>query len=95
LAILVYYLKKGDSTLAALASVTGLGTALIPYVKARAEPIHVSCNTGLMERPERVILPCAGLLFGWMAPVLWIMAILTHFTVLQRIHYVWKKLRLR
>jgi phosphatidylglycerophosphate synthase len=27
-----------------------------------------------------------------MEPVLWILAILTHFTVLQRIYYVWKKL---
>jgi phosphatidylglycerophosphate synthase len=28
-----------------------------------------------------------------MEPVLWILAILTHITVLQRIYYVWKKLR--
>jgi len=46
-----------------------------------------------MERAERIILLSAGTLFHWMEPVLWALAILTHFTVFQRIFYVWKKLR--
>jgi CDP-diacylglycerol--glycerol-3-phosphate 3-phosphatidyltransferase len=93
LSLLVYYLKKGDSVLVILTAVVSIGTALIPYVRARAEAANISCNTGLMERAERIILLSAGALLGWMEPMLWILAILTHFTVLQRIHHVWKKLR--
>jgi phosphatidylglycerophosphate synthase len=46
-----------------------------------------------MERAERIILLSAGTLFQWMEPILWILAILTHFTVFHRIYYVWKELR--
>jgi CDP-diacylglycerol--glycerol-3-phosphate 3-phosphatidyltransferase len=93
LALLIYYLKKGDSSLVILTSFVSIGTVLIPYTRARAEAAQIPCNIGLMERAERIILLSAGALFRWMDLVLWILAILTHFTVLQRIYYVWKKLR--
>jgi len=94
LSFLIYYLKRGDPALVILTSFVSIGTALIPYVRARAEAANVSCQIGLMERAERIILLSAGALFGWMELMLWVLAILTHFTVLQRIYYVWKKLRL-
>ena len=92
LALLIYYLRKGDPDLVILTSVVSIGTVLIPYIRAKAESLHVPCNIGLMERAERIILLSIGTLFQWMGPVLWILVILTHFTVLQRIYYVWKKL---
>jgi len=93
LALLIYYLRKGDPDLVILTSVVSIGTVLIPYIRAKAESLHVPCNIGLMERAERIILLSIGTLCQWMVPVLWILVILTHFTVLQRIYYVWKKLR--
>lgn len=93
LAFLIYYLQKGNPTLVILTSFVSIGTALIPYTRARAEALQVPCNIGLMERAERIIVLSIGTLFNWMEPVLWILAILTHFTVLHRIYYVWKKLR--
>ena len=92
LALLIDCLRKGDSGLVILTSFASMGTALIPYVRAKAEALQVPCTVGLMERAERIILLSIGTLFQWMEPVLWILAILTHFTVLQRIYYVWKKL---
>jgi len=92
LALIILYLKRGNSGLVILTSCVSIGTALIPYTRARAEAAQVSCDIGLMERAERIILLSAGALFNWMEPILWILAILTHFTVLQRIYYVWKKL---
>ena len=92
LAILIHYLKKGDSSLVILTSFVSMGTVLIPYVRAKAESLQIQCTIGLMERAERIIFLSIGTLFQWMEPVLWILLILTHFTVLQRIHYVWKKL---
>ena len=93
LALLIDCLRKGDSGLVILTSFASMGTVLIPYVRAKAEALQVPCTIGLMERAERIILLSIGTLFQWIEPVLWILAILTHFTVLQRIYYVWKKLR--
>jgi CDP-diacylglycerol--glycerol-3-phosphate 3-phosphatidyltransferase len=93
LAFLIHYLKRGDSGLVILTSFVSMGTILIPYVRAKAEALQVPCTIGLMERAERIILLSIGTLFQWMEPILWILAILTHFTMLQRIYYVWNKLR--
>jgi CDP-diacylglycerol--glycerol-3-phosphate 3-phosphatidyltransferase len=93
LALLIYYLRKGEPDLVILTSFVSMGTVLIPYVRAKAEALQVPCTIGLMERAERIILLSIGTLFQWMEPVLWILAILTHFTVLQRIYYVLKKFR--
>jgi CDP-diacylglycerol--glycerol-3-phosphate 3-phosphatidyltransferase len=92
LAFIIHYLRKGTPGLVILTFFVSIGTVLIPYIRARAEAIQIPCNIGLMERAERIILLSVGTLFQWMEPILWILAILTHFTVLQRIFYVWKKL---
>jgi CDP-diacylglycerol--glycerol-3-phosphate 3-phosphatidyltransferase len=92
LAFLIHYMKKGSLDLVILTSLVSMGTALIPYVRARAEAINIPCNVGIMERAERIILLSAGTLFDWMEPILWALVILTHFTVVHRIFYVWKKL---
>ena len=93
LALLIYYLKKGVPGLVVLTSVVSIGTILISYVRAKAESLQIPCSVGLMERAERIILLSAGTLFQWMEPILWILAILTHFTVIHRIYYVWEKMR--
>jgi CDP-diacylglycerol--glycerol-3-phosphate 3-phosphatidyltransferase len=93
LALSIHYLREGNSGLVILTSMVAIGTALIPYVRAKAESLRISCHIGLMERAERIILLSLGALLNWMEPVLWILAILTHFTVLQRIYYVWRQLR--
>jgi CDP-diacylglycerol--glycerol-3-phosphate 3-phosphatidyltransferase len=93
LALLIYYLKHENSGLVTLTFVVAIGTVLIPYVRAKAESIQIPCTIGLMERAERIILLSIGALLNWIEPVLWVLAILTHFTVLQRIWYVWRSLR--
>lgn len=72
-------------------SLTFIGTFLISYVRARAEGLGFTCNIGLMERPERIILLAVGGIFNILVPVLWILLVLTHLTVLQRIHHIWSK----
>ena len=93
LSLQILYLERGDSFLVILTSFVGIGTVLVSYARARAEAANISCAVGLMERAERIILLSAGALFGWMELMLWVLAILTHFTVLQRIYHVWKKLK--
>jgi len=94
-ALLLFYLEQNRSDLVILVFVVATGTVLVSYARARAEAAQVTCNIGLMERAERLILLVIGTLFHVMVPVLWILAILTHVTVLQRIYHVWKKLKIK
>lgn len=93
LAIGIHYLRNGEEGLVILTAVVTIGTALIPYVRAKAESLQIACHVGLMERAERIVLLALAALFNWMEPLLWVLAILTHLTVLHRTYYVWKKTR--
>ena len=90
LSIAWYLAAHGDHTGSFLSIGTMLGAFLISYTRARAEGLGESCHTGIMERPERIILLIFATVTGWLVPILWLMLILTHATVLQRMHYVWK-----
>ena len=68
---------------------TLLGSFLISYSRARAEGIGEECKYGIMERPERLILLSIGTISGFIIPALWVLVVLTNFTVMQRIYYVW------
>jgi len=76
------------ATMAALA-----GSFLVSYVRARAQSLGFTCETGLFARPERVVVTVIGLLIG--GPVLYgvvfLLAIVTNITALQRIREVWLK----
>jgi CDP-diacylglycerol--glycerol-3-phosphate 3-phosphatidyltransferase len=72
-------------------AVMGL-SALISYQRAKAESLGLSAKGGLMERAERVILLCIGLLFdSILVPILWVMLVLTAVTAVQRFIVVWKQ----
>jgi phosphatidylglycerophosphate synthase len=90
LSIAWYLAAHGDHTGSFLSIGTLVGAFLISYARARAEGLGGSCHTGIMERPERIILLIVATLTGWLVPVLWLMLILTHVTVVQRVYYAWK-----
>jgi CDP-diacylglycerol--glycerol-3-phosphate 3-phosphatidyltransferase len=48
---------------------------------------------GFLERPERVVLIIIGALFDRMAPVLWLIAVLSNVTVIHRILYTRQEAR--
>ncbi len=91
--IIFFYAYSSRPSLVMLATVATIGSLLVPFARARAETVIPSCKVGIMERPERVILIAAGAVFDWMVPVLWILTVLTHVTVIQRILYTRQKLR--
>ena len=74
------------ATLAALA-----GSFLVSYVRARAQSLGFACKSGLFQRPERVVATVIGLLFGGyvLYLVVFLLAIVTNITALQRIREVW------
>ncbi|MBN1562611.1 MAG: CDP-alcohol phosphatidyltransferase family protein [Anaerolineae bacterium] len=86
---LAYYYSDQQNQTAMLLSMSAmLGSILVSYVRARAEGLNLDCKVGLFTRMERVIVILAMLVTGWVIPGLWILAIGTHFTVLQRVWYV-------
>lgn len=89
---LAWYLAGAGDHLGAFLSIgTMVGAFLVSYARARGEGIGItSCQAGLMERPERMILLILAALTGWVVPVLWLMFGLTHITVVQRAYLVWK-----
>ena len=68
---------------------TLLGSFMTSYSRARAEGLGEECKHGFMERPERIILVSLGAISGFIIPTLWVLVVLTNFTAVQRIYYVW------
>jgi phosphatidylglycerophosphate synthase len=89
LSIAWYLAAHGDHIGSFLSIGTLMGAFLISYTRARAEGLGESCHTGIMERPERIILLIFATLTGWIVQVLWVMLVFTHATVIQRILHVW------
>lgn len=71
-----------------------VGGQVVSYVRARAQSLGFSCDVGIAERMERLILVGIGALltgFGldWgLGAVLWLLAVLTLITAIQRIVHV-------
>src|SRR4026207_786580 len=63
------------------------------YTRARAESLIKKCKVGFMERPERIVLFMIGAFTNRMAAVLWVILILSIFTVADRIIYTYRELR--
>ena len=90
-AIALVYARDGNLWLVGAAFVTMIASFLVSYSRARAEALGLDCKVGLMTRPERLVLLGAGLLlqkFGVLPVVMYILAVLTAYTVLQRILHV-------
>jgi len=82
-------LDLNNNRVGALLSLLALsGAFLVSYTRSRAEGLGVDCKVGLMERPERVVLLTLGAVSGLIVPALWILVVLTHVTVAQRIWHV-------
>lgn len=79
----------------ALAYIAGLGSLMVSYVRARAEGLGLEMKSGLMARPERVLVLAVGLILGaeqWLIWTLLLLAVTSVFTSVQRIIAVWLKL---
>jgi CDP-diacylglycerol--glycerol-3-phosphate 3-phosphatidyltransferase len=88
---LAFYGQQINSdTIMILALVAMVGASMVSYTRARAEGLGLVCKVGIFTRMERVIALLVLLFTGWVLPVLWILAIGTQITAIQRILYVRK-----
>jgi phosphatidylglycerophosphate synthase len=80
-----------------LVMVVIVGSILVSYTRARAENFIVKCDVGLAERSERLIVLMGATLLAVSGVNLFyetlvFLAIITHFTVLQRVLFAKKNI---
>ncbi len=104
--IMIFYarLTEYHSTLNVfLGGVGMIASVLVSYTTARSEALGVKANVGFLQRPERVVLLIIGALSTWdwnstsiwhnrMPQVLWVLAIGSMWTLIQRMVYIRREL---
>jgi len=89
--LLVFYARGQRFAYVVLTAYVMVNAIMVSYTRARAESLIASCRVGFLERPERLVLVILGALFNRMAPVLWVIAILSTITVIHRVRYTWTR----
>lgn len=84
-ALLIYYTQQGDVLYAVLAYLAAAGAVLVSYTRARAQSLGYETKVGILTRFERYLVLAPCLVFNIPQVALWIMAILSNLTALQRI----------
>jgi CDP-diacylglycerol--glycerol-3-phosphate 3-phosphatidyltransferase len=90
---IAWYLASTESPHMALLPYAVMAvSSIISYQRAKAESLGIDAKGGLMERAERIVAICIGLLFSQLlVPILWIMLVLTSITAIQRFVKVWRQ----
>ena len=100
-AVAYVFAKRGQDFAAAAVVVAVLASLMVSYTRARAEALGVECKVGIASRAVRVVILSAGLVFAkgasifdvnLLAPAVYVLAVLTVFTVFQRVFHVRKAL---
>jgi CDP-diacylglycerol--glycerol-3-phosphate 3-phosphatidyltransferase len=87
--LLVYYARANRFFYVVMVAFVMTTSVMVSYTRARAESLIPTCKVGFMERPERIVLVIIGALFNRMAPVLWVLAVLSTITVIHRIRFTY------
>jgi len=105
--IMIFYARETPHHSTLYVALTGIaltGSVMTSYTRARAESLMPECKVGFLERPERMVLLIIGCFteVPWvsesyflhkMPAVLWILAVLSHWTVAHRMYHTWKQLQ--
>ncbi len=91
-----YFAVYEDPRLAVLPFAVSSVSSVISYQRAKAESLGLDAKGGLMERAERIVVLCIGLLIepwvdGALIWILWGMLVLISITAVQRFVKVWKQ----
>src|SRR5215468_9010049 len=91
--LLVYYARNNHFFYLVMVGLVMTTSVMVSYTRARAESLIPSCKVGFLERPERIVLVLIGALFNRMAPVLWVIAVLSTITVIHRMWYTYQQMK--
>jgi len=89
--LLLYYVRYGTTLYTILVYAAMIGSLMVSYARARAEGIGVQLREGMMTRFERLTILVVALVFNIVPVALWVLAILTNLTAVQRMYLVWRK----
>jgi CDP-diacylglycerol--glycerol-3-phosphate 3-phosphatidyltransferase len=96
-AVAAYFADRGDELATGATVLTVVGSYMVSYTRARAEALGVECKVGVATRAVRVVILSAGLVFAkgagiadfeLLEPAVYVLAVLTIFTTLQRVFHV-------
>jgi CDP-diacylglycerol---glycerol-3-phosphate 3-phosphatidyltransferase len=93
---LIYlYSRLGRTDYVMITALAMMFAIMTSYTRARAESLITKCKVGFMERPERIVLFLIGAFTNRMAAVMWVIGVLSVFTVADRIIYTYRELQAR
>jgi CDP-diacylglycerol--glycerol-3-phosphate 3-phosphatidyltransferase len=92
-AFLWYFFRISDELVAVVALAAYAGGQLTSYIRAKAESLGYDSKVGILERAERLILLCTGLILGFVEVALAAVAVLSAVTVVQRLVHVARQAR--
>ena len=96
-AVAFQFSQAGNDAAVAAVVVAVLASLMVSYTRARAEALGVECKVGIADRAVRVVILSAGLVLAkgagildveLLEPAVWLLAVLSVFTVGQRIFHV-------
>ena len=102
-AVAAYFAERGDELAVTAVVAAVLFSLMVSYTRARAEALGVECKVGIADRPVRVVILSAGLVFAkgaslgdfeLLEPAVYTLAVLTIITTFQRIFHVRRALTL-
>ena len=87
-----------------LAGIGMISSVMVSYTTARSEALGVKANVGFLQRPERIVLLIIGALSTWdwnsdfflfnrMPQVLWVLAVGSLWTMIQRMRFIRSEFR--
>jgi len=91
--LLILYARLEQTPSMVLVWVAAFGGFMTSYARARAESLIPDCTVGFLERPERLVLVILGALTNHMVAVLWVIAVLSNVTAVQRVVYTYFELK--
>ncbi|MFZ5808192.1 MAG: CDP-alcohol phosphatidyltransferase family protein [Chloroflexota bacterium] len=91
--LLLYYIREEAWLPAILVYLAAAGSVLVSYVRARAQSVGIETKVGILTRFERYLVLAPGLVFNIPLISIWILAIFTHITAVQRIMDVRRQFR--
>lgn len=90
LGLFIYFVGQNQRLELILIYATVVGSLMVSYARARAEGIGVPIKDGLFTRFERVFILVVGLIFDQLTAALWLLAIFSNLTAVQRMYLVWR-----
>jgi CDP-diacylglycerol--glycerol-3-phosphate 3-phosphatidyltransferase len=90
LGIFIHLSGENEKVALILIYATVVGSLMVSYARARAEGIGIPLKDGLFTRFERILLLVIGLISNQLTLILWLLAIFSNLTAVQRMYLVWR-----